>query len=99
MLPPYTSARSNRNVYAVQAIDNAPYASLTQASTILIKEDYKLHYYFGYPEAPDGEIIKLFNIKLDPEELENLYTTRTGIALELLDELKRTLAEVDKPYL
>ncbi|HJR79758.1 MAG TPA: sulfatase-like hydrolase/transferase [Anaerolineales bacterium] len=99
VLPPYASARSNRNVYAVQAIDNAPDASLTQASTILVKEDYKLHYYFGYPEAPDGEIIKLFNIKSDPEELEDLYATRTGIALELLDELKRTLAEVDKPYL
>jgi arylsulfatase A-like enzyme len=99
VLPPYASARSNRNVYAVQALDNPPLASLTQASIVLVREDYKLHYYFGYPEAPDGEIMKLFNIKADPEELEDLFGSKRGIALELLDELKRVLAEVDKPYL
>jgi arylsulfatase A-like enzyme len=99
VLPPYASARSNRNVYAVQALDNPPLASLTQASIVLVREDYKLHYYFGYPEAPEGEIMKLFNIKADPEELEDLFGSKRGIALELLDQLKRVLAEVDKPYL
>jgi hypothetical protein len=86
-------------VYVVQALDNAPYARLTQASTVLVKEDYKLHYYFGYPETPEGELVKLYNVKSDPEELVDLYPSKKGIASELLHELKNKLAEADKPYL
>ncbi|HLE92068.1 MAG TPA: hypothetical protein VI753_13040, partial [Anaerolineales bacterium] len=82
-----------------QAIDNAQYASLTQASTVLVKEDYKLHYYFGYPETTEGELVKLFDIKSDPEELIDLYPSKKGVASELLNELKDKLAEVNKPYL
>lgn len=99
VLPPYATPNPNRNVYAVQAIDNAQYASLTQASTVLVKEDYKLHYYFGYPEAPEGELARLFDIKSDPEELVDLYPTKKELARELLDELKSKLVEVNKPYL
>jgi arylsulfatase A-like enzyme len=100
ILPPYTSTGRNldRSVYMVQAIDNPPYSPLTQASVALVKEDYKLHYYFGYPEAPNGELVKLFDIKSDPEELVDLYTSKPGIASELLDELKHKLVEADKPY-
>jgi hypothetical protein len=83
----------------VQAIDNAQDAALTQASTVLVKENYKLHYYFGYPEAPKDELLKLFDIKSDPEELVDLYASKRGIALELLNELKGKLAQVNKPYL
>jgi len=99
VLPPYATTTPNRNVYVVQAIDNAQYASLTQASTVLVKEDYKLHYYFGYPETTEGELVKLFDIKSDPEELMDLYPSKKGVASELLNELKDKLAEVNKPYL
>lgn len=101
VLPPYasTSQTLNRNVYVVQALDNPQYSPLTQASTVLVREDYKLHYYFGYPEAPDGEIVKLFNIKSDPEELTDLYSSKKGTALELLNELKSSIARADKPYM
>jgi len=99
VLPPYAATTPNRNVYVIQAIDNAQYASLTQASTVLVKEDYKLHYYFGYPETTEGELVKLFDIKSDPEELMDLYPSKKGVASELLNELKDKLAEVNKPYL
>jgi arylsulfatase A-like enzyme len=100
ILPPYTSRAQdpNRNVYVVQAIDNPAEARLTQASTVIVKEDYKLHYYFGYPEAPNGELVKLYDVKSDPEELIDLYPSRKGIASELLHELKNKLAEADQPY-
>jgi arylsulfatase A-like enzyme len=100
ILPPYTNTPQdpNRNVFVVQAIDNPPEARLTQASTVLIKEDYKLHYYFGYPEAPNGELVRLYDLKSDPEELIDLYSSRKGIASELLNELKSKLAEADQPY-
>ena len=99
VLPPYATIPPNRNVYVVQAIDNAQDAALTQASTVLVKENYKLHYYFGYPEAPEGELVKLFDIKSDPEELVDLYPSKNGVAMELLNELKGKLTEVNKPYL
>jgi arylsulfatase A-like enzyme len=101
VLPPYatTDLNINRNVYIVQAIDNAQYAPLTQASTVLVKENYKLHYYFGYPEAPEGELVRLFDIESDPEELVDLYPSKRGLTMELLNELKAKLAEVNKPYL
>jgi arylsulfatase A-like enzyme len=99
VLPPYATTTPNRTVYVVQAIDNAQYASLTQASTVLVKEDYKLHYYFGYPETAGGELVKLFDVKSDPEELMDLYPSKKGVASELFNELKDKLAEVNKPYL
>ncbi len=100
VLPPFADPDLNRNIYMVQAIDNPQYAPLTQASTVLVKENYKLHYYFGYPELSNsnGEEVRLFDIKADPEELVDLYGTRKGIASELLNMLKNKLTEVNKPY-
>jgi arylsulfatase A-like enzyme len=101
LLPPYAgnNRQLNRHVYVVQAIDNPHSAPLTQASIVLIKEDYKLHYYLGYPETPEGELVKLFDLKSDPEELVDLYASKKGIASDLLEELKSKLAEVNKPYM
>jgi hypothetical protein len=64
-----------------------------------VKENYKLHYYFGYPEAGNAELVKLFDIQSDPEELIDLSASKKGIARELLDELKRKLRAVNEPYL
>lgn len=101
VLPPYatTDLIQNRSLYVVQAIDNAQDAALTQASTVLVKENYKLHNYFGYPEAPESGLVKLFDIKSDPEELVDLSASKNGLALELLTELQGKLTEVNKPYL
>ena len=101
VLPPYaaTPPDSNRNIYVVQAIDNSPSAPLTEASTTLIKGNYKLHYYFGYPEVGKAEIVKLYDLQSDPDELVDLSSSKSGIARELLDELKRKVKEVNEPYL
>ena len=101
VLPPYAATQPdpNRNIYVVQAIHNSPNDPLTEASITLTKERYKLHYYFGYPEAGNAELVKLFDIKSDPDELVDLYSSKKGIALELFDELKRKLKEVNEPYL
>ena len=65
-----------------------------------VKGDYKLHYYRGYTDLnlPD-EIVRLFDIKSDPDELVDLAGTHKEIASELLSELKRKLDEANKPYL
>ncbi len=83
----------------MRASHNAEDAPLTQASTILVKDDYKLHYYFGYPEVSADGLVRLFNLKSDPEEMMDLYSSKKGIAAELLNELKGQLQKVNEPYL
>jgi hypothetical protein len=82
----------------VQAIDNDPKKALTEASIVLVKENYKLHYYYGYSQLPGGETVKLFDIKADPEELVDLYVPKKSTADELLNELKTKLRQVNEPY-
>jgi arylsulfatase A-like enzyme len=69
VLPPYADTDSDRNLYAVYARKNGQYAPLTQASTTLVRDPYKLLYSFGYANLDDGELIRLYDIKQDPEEL------------------------------
>jgi arylsulfatase A-like enzyme len=102
VLPPYSSsdADSNRSIYAVRAIWSDPAAPLTIASTMLVKGRYKLHYYFGYLDrlkVPD--MVKVYDIESDPEELVDLALTEKDLTDQLLGDLKRKLAEVNQPYL
>jgi Holliday junction resolvasome RuvABC DNA-binding subunit len=63
----------------------------------MIKGKYKLIYCFGYPKV-QNEIIHLFDIESDPEELTDLSSSVSKVAGEMLAELKSKLAEVNKPY-
>lgn len=99
VLPPFAPA-TERNLYTVQAADNHPNSALKQSTIMLVKENYKLVYFFGYyDDLTNGELIQLFDIEKDPEELTDLATLKKDIAKDLLKELKSKLAEVDKPYL
>ena len=101
VLPPYTksSPDTERSIFVMRANDNHQYAPLTQASTIILKDRYKLHYYFGYPVVSPQGLVKLFDVQADPEELNDLYPVKKETALELLNEIQAKLTEVNKPYL
>ncbi len=101
VLPPYAdpSPDADRALYVARAPKNGQFAPLTRASTAIIKGGYKLLYYFGIAERGVDELIKLYNIEADPEELTDLYSSQPEIAASLLAELKAKLAEVNKPYL
>lgn len=102
ILPPFADQGpdKNRSVYAVRALETGINDPITRSSTTVVKGGYKLHYYRGYTDLnlPD-EIIRLFDIESDPEELVDLAGTHREIASELLSELKRKLDEANKPYL
>lgn len=98
VLPPFMPASPNSGVFAVQAIDSDPNAPLTKASVSFVRENYKLHYYFGYNENNGEDIVKLFDIQSDPEEMSDLAKTKKATADELLAEVKTRLAEADEPY-
>jgi len=102
VLPPFAAQGpdENRSVYAVRATRTGTNDPITRSSIVLVKGGYKLHYYRGYTDQnlPD-ELIRLFDVKSDPEELVDLSGTHKEIASELLAELKRSLDEANKPYL
>jgi arylsulfatase A-like enzyme len=100
VLPPFsnTYADQDRNIYVLEAKRNAKYAPLTVATTTLLKENYKLMYFFGYEGLNGEERIELYNLQNDPEELNNLKSTKPETRNELFAELKAKLAEVNEPY-
>jgi choline-sulfatase len=100
VLPPFVAADPNpdRSLYVARAAKNDPAAPLTQASTMLVRGQYKLLYFFGYQGWGIDQLVKLYDLQVDPEELVDLSSSRRDIAGEMLQELKSKLDEVNKPY-
>lgn len=101
VLPPFApnAPDPERSVYVVQAERSEQYGPLTIATLTIRKGDYKLMYFYGYEELDGSERIELYNVKEDPEELNDLYQVEKEIGQELLNELKMKLEEVNAPYL
>ena len=102
VMPPFVQTNNpERSLYIVQALHGEPYLPLTEVSVALIKGNYKLVYFIGYEElgGPDSERIELYNLENDPEELNDLSSSKRETTTELLSELKQKLAEVNEPYL
>jgi choline-sulfatase len=101
ILQPYAARppASDRAIYCVQAPATTPQSPLRQASTVLVKGRYKLHYYFGFQTRGVDDMVNLYDTEADPEELVDLAATRRGITEQMLSELKLKLDEVNRPYL
>jgi hypothetical protein len=57
-------------------------------------------YFFGYEElGVNSERVELYDIANDPEELNNLSSSKKETTAELLNEIKQKLTIVNKPYL
>ncbi len=101
VLPPFSNSYTslNRSNYVLEAKHNDKNAPFTVATTALIKENFKLLYFFGYDElGPGGERIELFDLEKDPVELNNIYLTKPETGKYLLHEMKTKLAKVNAPY-
>ncbi|HEY5983199.1 MAG TPA: sulfatase-like hydrolase/transferase [Anaerolineales bacterium] len=101
LLPPFSDAAPDpdRSLFVVQGIDTNVDQPVTKATLSMVKGDHKLINYFGYPELNGGELLELYNVKEDPEELEDLATADKPKADRLLAELKAKLAQMNQPYL
>ncbi len=100
VMPPFAQMPA-RNIYAVQSANNEPDSPLKQSTIMLVKENYKLVCYSGYSYdlGTNDDLIQLYDIKNDPEELNDLSAAKKDIVKNLLKELKSKLAEANAPYL
>lgn len=101
ILPPYANGllQPERQIYAVNARRNKPTAPLTEVTLMQVEGDYKLVYYLGYNEYGAGdEMSLLFDIRNDPEELNDLSTVKPETASEMLSNLKAKLREKNEPF-
>ena len=84
----------------IEARDTPQYDPITVATTTVVKDSYKLQYYFGYDElGTDGERVELYDLKNDSDELNDLSSSKPETTSELLNELKQKITEVNEPYL
>ena len=97
MLPTFggPEAQADRFVYSVEAKSNPKYAALTEATVAMYQDDLKLIRYFGYT---DEDKLELYNLADDPEELNNLYESETGLASDLTTALKDKIYAENAPY-
>ncbi len=100
VLPPFASNAPdpNRHVYVVRSTRTLQDQPLATASLMLLKDRYKLLYFFGYPERGIEEMVKLFDVRSDPGEVVDLSVTEKDLTAAMLGELKARLNEVNKPY-
>jgi len=97
ILPPYISKSQSepRDIYALQAKGTRKHEPILRATAMLVRKNYKLTRFGGYEESED-EIVELYDLENDPQELENLYPEEQEKANELLDALKIKLDEVER---
>ncbi len=75
-----------RIIFAIEAKQNKQKGPLTKATFTMIKAEYKLILYRGYPETNGEDYFELFNLTEDPEELYNLYNTSASSLVSALEE-------------
>ena len=97
ILPPYNpnSQSESRDVFALQSKGTQKDEPILRATAMLVRENYKLIKYWGYKQIED-EIIELYDLENDPEELDNLYPREKEKANELLEALQIKLDEVER---
>ncbi len=99
VLPPYADGSLEHPIFVVEAKSTPKEVPITTGSVAYIKDQYKLINYFGYPELDEsGELVELYDIENDPEELNNLANSQKDVRDEYLSMVKKRLAEANRPY-
>jgi arylsulfatase A-like enzyme len=86
------AVQDDRSVYVVEAKSSPKQGRLVKLSAAVVKGDYKLIYYRGYPNAPEAE---LYDVANDPEELNDLKSAKASVAADLQNELETRLRETN----
>ena len=100
VLPPYCTDHFDRDIFVLDSRNSKADAPITEGTTTVIQDNYKLIYFEGYKELENtGNIIELYDLKNDPEELSNLYNGQKTQGSDLLEVIKTKLREVNQPFM
>jgi arylsulfatase A-like enzyme len=88
---------SERSVFSVEAKSNPVNRPLTTATIALIRGQYKLIHTSGY-EGYDTNF-ELYDLANDPEELEDISSTKRSTAADLQQELEEKLQRVNQGFM
>ncbi|RMH02229.1 MAG: DUF4976 domain-containing protein [Chloroflexi bacterium] len=88
--------RNGRFLYALEAKSNPKQAPLQKATMAIVADQYKLVRYFGY--KPGQDLYEMYDLQTDPEEMNNIFETKSAIANELKAQLAQKLEQVNRPF-
>jgi arylsulfatase A-like enzyme len=100
VLPPFNAIplEPSTQISSIQ-VDKIEDGIIKEAVATLIEGNYKLIWTFGYEPIPEGQSnFELYDLAADPEELENLYSARQGVADALFAELKSKFDQLQRSY-
>jgi arylsulfatase A-like enzyme len=101
VLPPFNKSKLNnfRELFALQAKGSDKNEPIVKATVMLVKDRYKLIYYYGYKElVKRGPLVELYDLETDPHELDNIYPNMKAIGDDFISMVKNKLKEVNRPY-
>jgi arylsulfatase A-like enzyme len=98
ILPTFGDSKPDpeRSIYVVEAKQNPKSDPLEIGTVARINGDYKLIHYFGFKNFSD--VYELYDLKQDPEEMENLYNDKEDLASELKSELLAKIEEENQKF-
>jgi len=97
VLPPYKtiSEENAPDVFAIQSKGTKKTEPILRATAMMVRRNHKLTRFWGY-EQLDQELIELYDLDNDPQELNNLYQKDDDLSAELLNGLLNKLDEVER---
>jgi len=101
ILPPYNdnNISNRRDIFALEARKTEKNSQIKTGTAAILKDQYKLTYYFGYEElGKETQIIELHDINDDSNEVTNLSDSKPILANRLLDELQTKIHAADAAY-
>jgi arylsulfatase A-like enzyme len=101
VLPPFGAGEDYeaRPIICVQGKGNNPRKPFTQGTVMLIEGKNKMNYYFGYKKIPEGnELIELYDLEADPEEMNNLYSEDMPLARSMRQQIIDRLELENAPF-
>ncbi|HSL27838.1 MAG TPA: sulfatase-like hydrolase/transferase, partial [Anaerolineales bacterium] len=87
---------SSRSVFPLGAKDNAAFRPIEHATFAMIKDNYELFFFAGYPDQPDT--FELYNLEEDPHELMDLYNKDITTASLMKDELLEAVQAANRNF-
>jgi arylsulfatase A-like enzyme len=101
VLPPFsTHSKPDRDIFAIEAKKTPVNGPIEKGTVVLIQDKLKMIYYFGYEElGARKELVELYNLELDPMEMNNLYPESSNLTKNMLESIKSNLQQNNQPYL